>query len=218
MKLKQYVAEGIGTFLLIFIGCGMMAYGTDPLSVVMSFGLVYFVLFYSLGNVSGCHYNPIITLSFLINKKIKVGDFFGYLFGQLIGGLVGGLLIKIILPNQFDFNTFATALCCKVDVIAAIFVELILSYLFTISFIGANSKSRNKNIRGLIICGAVIIVGLFSYILNYSLVNPVKALIGSIFSNNYKHLLFFLIVPFIGSIIATVNFNWFHKKEDELTE
>ena len=86
------------------------------------------------------------------------------------------LLIRIIIPvNTAYFNTYSTLACCNGDVIAAIFVEVILSYLFTITFIGANSKSRNKNIRGLIICGGVIIVALFSNILNYSIVNPVNA-------------------------------------------
>ena len=218
MRLKQYVSEGIGTFLLIFIGCGAMYYIKDTLSVALAFGLVYFILFYSFGNVSGCHFNPIITLSYLINKKIKVADFFGYLLGQICGGLLGALLISVITPTKYLFNSYATELCCNGDVIAAIFVELILSYLFTLTFIGANSKSRNKNIRGLIICGAVVVVALFSFILNYSISNPVKALVSSIFSNSYKHLVLFLIVPFIGSIIATINFEWFHKKEDELSE
>ena len=218
MKMKQFVSEGIGTFLLIFIGCGAMVYFTDQLSVAVAFGLVYFILFYSLGNISGCHFNPIISVSYLINKKIDIAEFFSYLFGQLIGGLFGALLIKIIIPVNSNFNTYSTVLCCNGDAIAAIFVEIILSYLFTMTFIGANSKSRNKNIRGLIICGAVTVVALFSSILNYSLVNPVKALVSAIFSNNYKQLIVFMIAPFIGGIIGTVNFNWFHKKEDETNE
>ena len=218
MKMKQFVAEGIGTFLLIFIGCGCMVYLNEPLAVAISFGLVYFILFYSLGNISGCHFNPIISISYLINKKISVAEFFCYIFGQLTGGFLGGLLIKIIIPVNTDFNTYSTFLCCNGDVIAAIFVEVILAYLFTMTFIGANSKSRNKNIRGLIICGGVTIVALFSYILNYSLVNPVKALVSSVFSNNYKHLFVFLIAPFIGGVIGTINFNWFHKKDDEVNE
>ena len=219
MKIKQYVAEGIGTFLLMFIGLGAMVYLSDPLSIAISFGLVYFILFYSLGNISGCHFNPIISFSYLINKKISIGEFFGYLFGQIAGGILGGLLIRIIIPaNTAYFNSYSTLACCNGDVIAAIFVEVILSYLFTITFIGANSKSRNKNIRGLIICGGVIIVALFSNILNYSIVNPVKALVSSIFCNEYKHIVIFLVAPFIGSVIGTINFNWFHKKDIEVND
>lgn len=216
MKIKSYVSEAIGTFLLMFIGCGSMVFFKDPLTIAFAFGLVYFILFYSFGNISGCHFNPIVSLSYMINKKISVLDFFGYLLGQLIGGLIGTFLIRIMLPlGSAPFNSYVTELCCNGDLIAAMFVEIIISYLFVLTFIGANSKSRNKNIRGLIICASVILVGLVSSILNYSMVNPIKAITTALLMNSWSQVWLFIIFPFIGSIIATYNFNWFHKKDEE---
>lgn len=216
MRIKSYVSEAIGTFLLLFIGCGAIVFFNDPLTVALSFGLVYFVLFYSFGNISGCHFNPIVSLSYVINKKISVLDFFGYFAGQLVGGLLGTFLIRIMLPNNFaPFNSYVTELCCNGDVIAAIFIEIILSYLFVLTFIGANSKSRNKNIRGLIICAGVVVVGLMGRVLNYSMVNPIKALTCALFNGSWKTVWLFVICPFIGSILATYNFNWFHRKDEE---
>ena len=216
MKIKHYVSEGIGTFLLMFIGCGAMIFFKDTLTIAFAFGLVYFVLFYSFGNISGCHFNPIISLSYLINKKISFLDFLGYVVGQIIGGFLGTFLIRIMAPLNFTpFNSYVTDLCCNGDVISAIFIEIIVSYLFVLTFIGANSKSRNKNIRGLIICAGVILVGIATMVLNYSMINPIKAFSTAIFNGNFKQLPFFIICPFIGSVIATYNFNWFQSKEED---
>lgn len=216
MKIKHYVSEAIGTFLLLFIGCGAMIFFKDTLTIALAFGLVYFVLFYSFGNISGCHFNPIVSLSYLINKKLSFLDFLGYFGGQIVGGFLGAFLIRIMAPLEFTpFNSYVTELCCNGDIISAIFIEIILSYLFVLTFIGANSKSRNKNIRGLIICAAVVLVGVISMVLNYSMVNPIKAFVTAIFNGNWKQLWIFTICPFIGSIIATINFNWFHSKEED---
>ena len=219
MKIKNYLSEGIGTFILLYIGCGAIAYFKDPLTISLSFGLVYFVLFYSFGNLSGCHFNPIISTAALIQKKLPVTDFFLYILSQFIGGFLGLLFIRIMLPTNFNpIHSHATQLCCNGDPIAAIFLELIISYLFTLTFIGANSKSRNKNIRGLIICAGVTVIGLIGSIANYSMANPIKAIMSAFFTGSWKHFFVFLIVPFIGCICATYQFIWMHKKEDELNE
>lgn len=216
MKLKSYLSEGIGTFLLILIGCGSIAFGYDILTTAFAFGLIYFVLFYSFGNISGCHFNPIVSLAMLIQRRISGKDFFMYFLFQFLGGLLGALFLRIIVPTTFiPYNSFVTDYCCNGDLIAGLFVEMILSYVFVLTFIGANSKSRNKNIRGLIICAAMIIVCILGYILNYSIVNPIKALTTAIANNSWKGLIVFIIAPFIGSILATFHFDWFNKKEDE---
>lgn len=230
MKIKNCLSELIGTFLFIFASCFAICYfpgnsatiaevsSGDPLAIAIISGLVYLVLFYSFGNTSGCYFNPVISLSALIQKRITFLEFISYFVSQLIGGVLGVLFLQLILPNfKYDYGTYATELCCNGDLIAAIFVEIIISYLMVLTFIGANSKSRNKNIRGLVFGAGIVITTLISSILNYSLANPIKAFASAITCKHWNSLIVFIISPFIGSILATYHFNWL-KKDNETKE
>ncbi len=219
MRIKNCVSEFVGTFLLIFTSCFAMCYFKDnPLAVAFTAGFVYLTLFYSFGNTSGCHFNPIISLSALIQKRIKIMDFFLYLGSQLLGSVIGVLFLALILPSfEYDYATYATDFCCNGDLIAALFIEVIISYVMVLTFIGANSKSRNKNIRGLIIGAGIILATLISSVLNYSLANPLKAFAASITCKHWSSLIIFIIAPFIGSILATYHFNWI-KKDAEVKD
>lgn len=188
----------------------------DVLSTAFAFGLVYFTLFYSFGNNSLCHFNPAVSLAMTIEKRITVKDFFLYFLSQLIGGIIGAIFLKLIIPNDSaNYATYVTELCCNGDIIAGLFVETIIAYLFVLTFLGANSKSRNKNIRGLVICGGMIVVAMVSSILNYSIVNPVKAIATAIPNNEWSSLPIFIIGPFIGSLLAVYHFRVINKKDDE---
>lgn len=219
MKTKNCLSELIGTFILIFSTCFAICYfSNSPLTIAITAGLVYLVLFYSFGNTSGCYFNPVISLSGLIQKRITFLEFVSYFVAELIGGILGVLFLQLILPTfDYDYATYATELCCKGDLIAAIFIEIITSYIMVLTFIGANSKSRNKNIRGLIFGGAIVITVLISSVLNYSLANPIKAFAAAITCKHWNSLIAFIISPFIGSILATYHFNWL-KKDPEPKE
>lgn len=216
MRIKNCLSEGIGTFLLIFCCCfSICHFESDPLTIAFCTGLVYLVLFYSFGNNSGCYFNPVISLSGLIMKRITIIDFVCYFLSELVGGILGVFFLELILPtSSFDYSSFATMSCCNGDLIAAMFIEIIISYLMVLTFVGANSKSRNKNIRGLVFAGAIIITTLLSSVTNYSLANPVKAFASAITCKHWSSLLIFIISPFIGSILAIYHFNWINKKDD----
>lgn len=219
MKIKNYISEGIGTFLLIFTSCfAICLFEDSPLTIAFTSGFIYLALFYSFGNTSGCYFNPVISLSALIQKRISILDFFLYLVSELVGAIIGVLFLEIILPSfNYDYATFATKMCCDGDLIAGLFVEIIVAYLMVLTFLGANSKSRNKNIRGLIIGAGMILAVLVSSVINYSLGNPVKAFAASITCKHWKSLIFFIVAPFIGGLLATYHFTWL-KKDNELKE
>lgn len=219
MKIKNCLSEGIGTFLLIFCSCfAICIFKDSPLTIAFTTGFIYLTLFYSFGNTSGCYFNPVISLSALIQKRISVVDFFLYLASQLIGAIFGVLFLELILPSfNYDYATFATKMCCEGDLIAGLFVDIIVSYLMVLTFLGANSKSRNKNIRGLIIGAGMILAVLISSVINYSLGNPVKAFAACITCKHWNSLIIFLVAPFIGGLLATYHFNWI-KKDNEIKE
>lgn len=220
MRIKNCISEGVGTFLLIFCSCyAICHFNSSPLAIAVCTGLVYTVLFYSFGNNSGCYFNPVIALSGVITKRIKLLDFLCYSLAELIGGILGVFLLELVLPSfSYEYGSFATTMCCNGDLIAAMFIEIIISYLMVLTFIGANSKSRNKNIRGLVFGAAIIITTLVSSATDYSLANPIKAFASAITCKHWSSLPIFIISPFIGSILATYHFNWINKKDETVSE
>ena len=95
--MKKYLCEFIGTAVLVLFGCGTAAItGGSLLVTALAFGLSIVAMAYVIGNISGCHVNPAVSLAMLINRKISVKDFIGYVIAQVLGGFVG---ILIALPT-----------------------------------------------------------------------------------------------------------------------
>lgn len=220
MQVKNYISEGIGSFLFIFFCCFTICFNTEQeILIYFTAAFIYLVLFYSFGNTAGCYFNPIISLSNLILKKIKIIDFFCYLLAELIGGFLGVFMLELILPSfNYDYGTFATSICCDGDLIVAMFIEIIAAYVMVLTFLGANSKSRNKNIRGFIIGAGIFIACILTKTTNFSFANPIKSFVTSITCHHWKSLPIFIISPFIGSILATCHFNWLSKKDENVQE
>ena len=99
--MKKYFAELIGTFILVFMGCGSaVLLGCDAagghLAVALAFGLAIVATAYVIGDISGCHVNPAVSLAMLIRKKISISEFFGYAGAQLVGAFLGAGLLKVL--------------------------------------------------------------------------------------------------------------------------
>ncbi len=99
-NLKKYVAEFIGTCVLVLVACGVaVVLGCDTpagyVGTALAFGLVIVAMAYSIGNISGCHINPAVSLAMLINKKISFKEFLGYVLAQVLGAIVGALLLAL---------------------------------------------------------------------------------------------------------------------------
>ena len=92
--LRKYVAEFIGTAVLVFVACGVAGQvcdigGAGHLMTALAFGLVIVAMAYSIGNISGCHINPAVSIAMLVSKKMSVKDFCGYIVAQYLGGIAG---------------------------------------------------------------------------------------------------------------------------------
>ncbi|MCB0410162.1 MAG: aquaporin, partial [Flavobacteriales bacterium] len=104
--MKKYIVELIGTYFLIFVGCGAMVINTEMNGVIthagvaMSWGLIVMVLIYSLGEISGAHLNPAVTIGFLVAKRFKWKEVTPYVFSQLVGALLAAYSLKLLFPNN----------------------------------------------------------------------------------------------------------------------
>lgn len=226
----KYIYEFIGTAILVF--CGIASTRLGGLAISLTFGATLALLIFVIGPVSGCHINPAISLVFLLNKKIKTNDFWGYLISQFLGGLVGGLLIHLLFATAIApagawslwganniarasfwgfFGVFITEVFGT-----AIFLFVIL--LFT------SKKSYNK--KAPIVIGATLtFLHLITLGLSTTSLNPARSLGPAIslfiFGGSTKPLIYlsvFCTAPFVGGIVGWALFKNVYKNDKEVIE
>ena len=218
---KKVIAEIIGTFCLVFMGCGTaMLVGCDVtggyLLTALAFGLTIVAMAYSIGNISGCHVNPAVSVAVWINKGMKTSEMFAYICAQIIGALIGsGVLMLIFKSAGIEDKTGgfgANGLAGVSGSIAAGFaVECILTFLFVICILGVTSKKfGHGSLAGLVIGLTLTFVHIFGIGLTGTSVNPARSLAPAIMNavNGNQEALgvvwIFIVAPVLGAILAAV--------------
>ena len=129
--MRKYIAEGVGTMLLTLIACGIaVTSGVDLVGTSLAFGLVIVAAAYSIGNVSGCHINPAVSIALLVAGKMTTKECIRYIISQVIGAFVGSLLLALVLGG-FD-ALGANGLVGDTTIWIALVVEVVLTFIFTI--------------------------------------------------------------------------------------
>jgi len=231
---RKYFAECIGAFILVFIGCGTaMLVGCDSVNgsgyilTAFAFGLAIVVIAYGVGNISGGHVNPAVSLAVLINGGMTVTDFVGYVIAQCIGAFAGaGVLDLIFSTGKVCDKTggFGTnGLGGVSDSVAAGFiVEIILTCLFVMTILGVTSKKQSHGSFGGLVIGltltAIHIIGIG---LTGTSVNPARslgpALIAAIEGNSdpIGVVYVFILAPMIGAAIGAIVYKFLEGGEEK---
>jgi aquaporin Z len=218
-SIKKYVAEFIGTFVLVFAACGTaVAVGCNGadgnaayLMTALAFGLVIVAMAYSIGNVSGCHINPAVTLAVLINKGINVKDAVGYMISQVLGGIFGALLLGLVAG--FDHSFGANGLY-QDSIGISLLVEIILTFIFVLAILGVTSKPEFSNIAGLVIGLSLTLVHIFGIHFTGTSVNPARSLASAVFNMDAMSSVWvFIVGPLAGAALAA--FCWKFLKAEE---
>ncbi|MCD7820483.1 MAG: aquaporin [Lachnospiraceae bacterium] len=211
---KKYLAEIIGTFVLVTFGCGTACAvgcsseaGSGYLLTALAFGLVIVAMAYSIGNISGCHINPAVSIAMLIRGQLSPKDFVGYVISQLIGSTLGCLVLGIVFG--FDCGFGANQIqegWTNGSAPAALLVEIILTFVFVIAIIGVTSKVENSAVSGLVIGLTLTLVHILGIALTGTSVNPARSLMPAIFAGGtaLAQVWIFIVGPLIGGALAAV--------------
>lgn len=208
---KKYAAEFIGTLVLVLFACGTAAVvgcsGSDPntayLLTALAFGLVIVAMAYSIGNISGCHVNPAVSLAMLISKKMSGRDFVGYVVAQFAGAIVGAALLGCIAGWDCGFG--ANGLYDG-SAMKSILVEVILTFVFVLAVLGATSKIENGRVAGLVIGLSLTLVHIFGIHFTGTSVNPARSFGPALFAGGeaLANVWVFIVAPLIGGALAAV--------------
>jgi aquaporin Z len=219
--MKKYLAEFIGTLTLVLFGTGVAVLSGNLVATSLAFGLAIVACAYVIGDISGCHVNPAVSLSMLLSKKMTVKDFIGYVISQCLGALVGSLVLYFLLKNSnvgvanLGANGYGVLSATNISMWAALVTEIILTCVFIYTILGVTSDDKKSNVAGIVIGLTLIFVHLLGINLTGTSVNPARSLAPAILLGGkaLSQVWVFIVGPFIGSIIATLLFKNLNKKK-----
>ena len=208
--MKKYIAEFIGTFVLVFVACGVAAVtgcngeaNASYLLTALAFGGVIVAMAYSIGNISGCHVNPAVSLGVLINGGMSGKDFIGYIIGQFAGAICGAAVLMALIGKDYGLgcNGLFDASAGK-----SLLIEIILTFIFVLAVLGATSKIENSKVAGLVIGGSLTLVHLLGIFFTGTSVNPARSFGPALFmgGDSLACVWVFIVAPLIGGALAAV--------------
>ena len=220
--MKKYLAELIGTFVLILLGCGAavsLNCGVDAASVVgtsMAFGIAVIAMAYTIGGISGCHINPAITLGCLLTKRISGKDAGMYMLFQVIGAILASCVLYAFVQTAPELaqGTTTGANSCAGGVVNGLIVEIVLTFIFVLVVLGTtDSKVGAGNFAGLAIGITLILIHLVGIHYTGTSVNPARSIGPAIFEGGValNQLWVFIVGPFVGGALAALVWRIFSK-------
>ena len=211
---RKYLAEFIGTFVLVFFACGTAAYvgcasdkGTGYLLTALAFGLVIVAMAYSIGNISGCHINPAVSIAMLISGKMSFTDFVGYVIAQFAGATAGAALLIPFVGKESGLG--ANALY-QGDIWLSLLIEVILTFVFVITILGVTSKTKYQSVAGLVIGLSLTLVHILGISLTGTSVNPARSFGPAVLlgGDALNGLWVFIVAPLIGGMLAALVYGY----------
>lgn len=214
-NMKKFFAEFIGTFVLVLFACGTAAVigcngaeanGAYALTAVV-FGLVIVAMAYSIGNVSGCHINPAVSLGVLLTGGMTVSEFFIYIIAQFAGATAGSAVLGVLTGFNKDIGYGANGLF-EGSIVKSLLIECILTFVFVLVILSVCSKKKYEKFAGLVIGLTLTMVHIFGIHFTGTSVNPARSFGPAIFTGGeaLSSYWVFLVAPLAGGALAALVF------------
>ncbi len=220
-SIKKYVAEFIGTFVLVLFACGTAVVtgcasgeiNAAYFMTALAFGLVIVAMAYSIGNVSGCHINPAVSIAMLVSSKISVKDFIGYVVAQFAGATAGAGVLYLFFPE----SGLGTNALFEGDALKSIVIEIILTFVFVIAILGVTSKVENSTVAGIVIGLTLTLVHIFGIYFTGTSVNPARSFGPALFAQGdaLSCVWVFIAGPLAGGILAALVYKFLDGKKSK---
>ncbi|MEJ6666909.1 MAG: aquaporin Z [Alcaligenes aquatilis] len=229
--IKRCTAETLGTFWLVFGGCGSAIFaaaypelGIGFAGVALAFGLTLLTMCYAIGNISGCHINPAVTLGLVAGGRFPARDAIPYILAQVIGGLLAGGVLYLIASGKAGFdpvagfasNGFGEHSPGNYSRNAALIAEIVLTAFFLFIIMGATHKRGHAGLAGVAIGLALTLIHLISIPITNTSVNPARSTGVAFFQGTWamEQLWLFWVAPLIGGVIGALVYRFLHAKDE----
>ena len=231
MDIRKLAAEAIGTFWLVFAGCGsaMIAAGFPEvgigfLGVGLAFGLTVMTMAYAIGHVSGCHLNPAVTIGLAAGGRFPTGQILPYVGAQLVGAIVGAVLLSLIVSGApgFDLSAgFASASNGygehspgQYSLMAALITEVLLTMMFVFIIMGATHGKAPVGFAPIAIGLGLTLMHLMSIPVTNTSLNPARSTATALFAGGWalQQLWLFWLAPLVGGALGGIVYRWISKE------
>jgi len=218
MIMKKYLAEMIGTAVLVLLGCGAAVFagsaavevgtGVGTLGVAFAFGLAVVAMAYTIGGISGCHINPAITFGAFLSGRIGGKDAGMYMLFQVIGAIIGSAIIWVLVSTgsyagvtATGANGFAEGMLAQ-----ALIAETVFTFVFVLVVLGVTSKLGHEKFAGLAIGLALVLIHIVCIPITGTSVNPARSIGPALFEGGaaLAQLWVFILAPLVGAALAAV--------------
>lgn len=211
--MKKYVAEMIGTMVLVLMGCGSAVIAGSEigfLGISFAFGLSVVAMAYAIGHISGCHINPAITLSVFLAGRMSGKDAGMYMIFQVIGAFIGSSILYAISSGMGLEGTGAN-MYGEGNAVAAFVSEFVFTFIFILVVLGSTSVNAPSGFAGLAIGLSLVLIHIVCIPITGTSVNPARSIAPAIFEggNALSQLWLFIVAPFLGAIAAAGVWKYF---------
>jgi aquaporin Z len=228
--MNKYLAEFIGTFWLVFGGCGSAIFaaafpelGIGFLGVALAFGLTVLTGAFALGHISGGHFNPAVSVGLWVGGRFDTKDLIPYVVSQVVGAVLAAWVLYLIVKGQAGFagtggfatNGYAELSPGKYSLISALMIEIVLTAMFLIVIMGATDKRAPAGFAPIAIGLALTLIHLISIPVTNTSVNPARSTGVAIFAETaaLSQLWLFWVAPIVGAIIGAIIYKILEKED-----
>ena len=216
--MKKYICELFGTLVLVLFGCGSAAIAGQTLGtlgIALAFGLSIVAMAYVIGDVSGCHINPAVSLGMLIDGRISAKDFIGYVISQCIGAIIAAAILMFLINSAnlggvattgLGANGFGAASSIGINMTGALITEIILTAVFVFTILGVTASEKTASVAGIVIGLTLTFVHIMGIPITGTSVNPARSLGPALLLGGQalSQVWVFIVGPLIGAILAAV--------------
>ena len=203
--MRKYLAEIIGTFALVFCGTGAIIINQETNGIIthagiaITFGLIVSAMIYTVGDISGAHLNPAVTIAFWVAKEFPTKEILPYIFSQGIGAFLASMTLKFLFPANATLGSTLPA----GPPMQSFILEFILTFIlmFVILHVAKGSKEQGM-FAGIAIGGVVLLEAMFAGPISGASMNPIRSIAPAVMSGHLEHLWVYIFAPISGAIIA----------------
>jgi aquaporin Z len=230
---RRLVAELIGTFWLVFGGCGAAVLsatfpqvGIGMLGVALAFGLTLLTMAYAIGHISGCHLNPAVSIGLWAGRRFPGKDLAPYIVVQVIGGIIGAGLLVVIASGKPGFDLFGGGLAANgygdhspggYSLLSCLVTEIVLTFMFLMIILGATDGRAPKGFAPIAIGLGLTLIHLIGIPVTNLSVNPARSTGPALFVGGWAlaQLWLFWLAPIVGGAIGGYAYSWLALREQE---
>ncbi len=205
--MQRYISELIGTFAMVFCGTGAIIINdlnegiVSHLGIALTFGLIVMAMIYSIGEISGAHINPAVTIGFWASGRLYKKEVMPYILAQIIGAIIASFLLHLLFK---DHDTLGATIPAN-TIMQSFILELILTFIlmFVIMKVSTGSKETGT-LAGITIGSVVALEAIFAGPISGASMNPARSIAPAIISGHLNYLWLYICAPIIGALLAVL--------------